>query len=176
MKSYRLGYRKGISSIVGIAALILIFIAIVAFLLTLLYRLADFTQSISKILEERAESESITRAVHGTWSYRDSSLTISITSQYPQAVLITGITIVFTDGTKLTLSKYNTTLDKLYATITKPNNKQTTTNLQLPIALGPGHTVEIQIPDNYVRNKKILTVTITLANPSTLVALPISQA
>lgn len=177
MKSCHQRYRGGISSIVGIAALILIFIAIVAFLLTLLYRLTDFTQSISKVLEERAENESIIRAVRGTWTHGNSVLTITITSQYPQATLITGLTIVFTDGTKLILSKYNTTLySESYMIVNKPNNKPVKTSLQLPITLGPGYTVTIQILNNYLRNKRVLTVTVTLANPSTLIALPLNQA
>lgn len=169
-------YRSGISSVVGIAALILIFIAIVGFLLTILYRLTDFTQTISRVLEERAESESIVRTVHGVWSNGDPFLTINITSQYPQAILLTGLTVVFTDGTKLILSRYNTTLNnESYVIITKPNNTYIKTNLQLPITLGPGHTITIQIPSNYLGNRRILTVTAILANPSTLVALPLNQ-
>lgn len=177
MRSCRQRYKHGISSIVGIAALILIFIAIVAFLLTLIYRLTDFAQSVSKVLENRAESESIVRTVWGAWSLRNSSLTINVTSQYPQAILITGLTIVFEDRTKLTLSRYNTSLDnKSYIVTIKLNNKQVVTSLQLPITLSPGHTVIIQISNDYLRNKKILAVTVTLANPSTLIALPLSQA
>lgn len=177
MRSCRQRYKSGISSIVGIAALILIFIAIVAFLLTLLYRLTDFTQTISRVLEERAENESIVRTVHGTWTRENSTLTINITSQYPQAILITGLTIVFTDGTKLILSKYNTTLyNESYVIIDKPGNKSVKTGLQLPITLGPGHTVTVQILNDHFRNKRVLTVTVTLANPLTLVALPLIQA
>lgn len=176
MKSCRRKCRGGISSIVGIAALILIFIAIVAFLLTLLYRLTDFTQSISKILEDRVESESIVKTVSGVWTHRNSILTINITSQYPQAILLTGLTVVFTDGTKLIFSKYNTTLDdESYVIVVKPGNELVKIDLQLPITLSPGHTVMILISNNYLESKRILTVTATLANPSTLVALPLSR-
>jgi len=176
LRSCRRRFESGISSIVGIAALILIFIAIIAFLLTVLYRLADFTQSVGRVLEEKAESESIIRAVRGTWSYDNSTITINVTSQYPQALLITGLTIVFEDGTKLILSKYNGTLDEgSYVAIIKSSSKQIKTGIQLPITLSPGHTTVIQVSSDYIRNKKVLIVVATLANPSTLVALPLTQ-
>ncbi len=169
-------FKHGISSVVGVAALILIFIAIIAFLLTTLYRLADLTQMMSESLRERAESESIIRVIHGVWTHENTLITINITSRYSQAILITGITIVFADGTKLILSKYNTSNNESYVVITKPDNTKTKINLQLPIALSPGHTVTIAIFNGHVRVKKILTVTITLANPSTLTTLHLNPS
>lgn len=174
MRSSHPRFKHGISSVVGVAALILIFIAIIAFLLTTLHRLADLTQMMGESLRERAEGESIIRSVHGAWLHEGTLLAVNVSSRYPQAILVTGVTVVFADGTKLILSKYNVSNNESYVIITRPDNTKTRSSLQLPIALSPGHTATIVILSDHLKNKDILTVTITLANPSTLTALPLN--
>lgn len=157
---------------IGIAALILIFMVIVSFMITLLYKLTEFTRYASAVIQSRAEGEAILKSVSGWWVVSGSSLIINTTSRYPQALLITTITVLFNDASKIIISQYNETLRDNPCVALKKSGREAIENpLKLPAVLGPGHPTVIIINISTSRSKEILTVTLTLSNPSTLVTL-----
>ncbi len=171
MKASRRRSRDGISSVIGVAALILVFIVIVSFLIALFYRLTEFAQHASAVIRSRAEGEAILKSVSGWWAVNNSNLIINTTSRYSQALLVTTITVLFNDASKIVVSQYNETLRDAYVVLKKPGGEAMKSPLKLPIALSPGHTTLIIINISTNGSKEVLTATLTLSNPSTLVTL-----
>jgi len=86
----------------GIIAILFIVSSII-----IAYMLIDFglrvqqeqIETLRKTYEVRVKAINIAKAVEGTWNYGIVFLTISITNNYVEPVTITGIVILYEDGT-----------------------------------------------------------------------------
>jgi len=56
-------------------------------------------ETLRRTYEVRIKAINIAKAVEGVWNYRGTHLTISITNNYVEPVTITGIVILYKDGT-----------------------------------------------------------------------------
>ena len=77
-------------------------------------------ETLRRTYEVRIKAINIAKAVEGIWNYRGVRLTISITNNYVEPVTITGIVILYEDGTYEVLKED-----------------------PLPYTLAPGETLEI---------------------------------
>ncbi|KSW12551.1 hypothetical protein CF15_07490 [Pyrodictium occultum] len=139
----RRGYRS-VGSIVGMVLIaVLVFIAL-GFSLVIISTFEKYGSLISAMLSERAASLAIAQSIQGWWLLQGGTLTVHLETSYPKTVLLTGVTVLWSDGSTTLMDQGNGTLSSVAITVKEPSGAVHNV-AGLPVALGPGYRLNITL-------------------------------
>ncbi len=162
---------KSISTIIGAAIALAVLIAFTTFFISTVSRTIEYVSELMDISLSKANVVNVAKSMEGKWVESNDSLVITLRSNYHEAVLLTGIIVVYSNGTYVIASRNNAVCSELMFANT--NGGSCPLSLQPPpIALGPGRSITITMP-KAPNNVSIVVVTVSI--PQAVVAIPLPK-
>ncbi len=161
---------KSISTVVGAAIALAILVAYTTFFISTVSRTLEYVSELTDVLFSKASVVNVAKSMDGKWIEDSDNLIITLRSNYHEAVLLTGVVIVYSDGTYVIASRNNATYSGL--TFADTNGGSGELSKLLPIALGPGQSITMTVPKQ-LNNVSIVTITVSI--PQAVVAIPLPK-
>ncbi|KSW12550.1 hypothetical protein CF15_07485 [Pyrodictium occultum] len=136
------GGSRAVGTLVGGVILALILLSILGVGILLLRFLDSYGQLASRLVKEKSKSPIVAKALDIFWSLDGSNLTIEIASRYADALLVTGVTVLWNDSSITMLDRLNSSGVRIVA---ESPDGSTYVADRLPVALGPGYRVNITL-------------------------------
>jgi len=164
---------RGVSTLVGVVVFALVFLLAASFLISYIARLTQFSLTLSNEIQGKAKNELIVKTVSGYWRLKNGTVEINLTSNYPEAILITAVVIVYEDGSYVIASQYG--VEPIETQILKCVEPclNTLSNTSLPIPLNTGHQLSVLVKG--VTPQEVRSVILTLSTPYTSLTLPLNR-
>ncbi len=165
---------RGVSTVVGMALMILLFLAMVATLIVYMQTIGETYRTLSTILETKLSSSTLSNSITAFW-YNDTygDIVINATNRFSRTVLITSIVTVF-ENLRIVASRHNQTLEGIEIHVYLPNGNEIYSNPQLPIPLCPGCLATINITKTRdVYEGKLITASLTLSSSPVVAVVPV---
>lgn len=160
---------KSISTVIGTAIALAVLIAFTTFFISTVSRTIEYISELTDISLSKASVVSIAKSIEGSWIESNDSLVITLRSSYHEAVLLTGVVVIYSNGTYVVASRNNMVYGELRFVNTNRDSDELS-KLWLPIALGPGRSITIVIPK---APNDVSIVVITISIPQAVVAIPL---
>jgi len=136
--------RRGVGTVIGAALLALLLLAALGFIYYLVSAMTEFYQELSGILGEKTGAPLLASGISGWWRQAGSTLQVHLENGNPAAVLVTSVTVLWSDGTVTVYDRNNATAPAFTATVAAPGGAATAAG-GLPLALGVSYTADIYI-------------------------------
>lgn len=162
---------KSISTVIGTAIALAVLIAFTTFFMSAVSRTIEHISELTYISLSKVDVVNVARSIDGSWIEDNDSLIITLRSNYHEAVLLTGLVIVYSNGTYVIASRNNVVCGEVRLVNTNGCIDELS-ELQLPIALGPGYSITITMP-KAPNNVSIVTVSISI--PQAVVTIPLHK-
>ncbi|MEM1643545.1 MAG: hypothetical protein QXV30_07040 [Desulfurococcaceae archaeon] len=162
---------KSISTVIGTAIALAILIAFTTFFMSTVSRTIEYISELTYISLSKADVVNVVKSIDGSWIEDNDSLVINLRSNYHEAILLTGLVIVYSNGTYVTISRNNV----MYGEVRFVNANRgidELSKLQLPKALGPGYSITITVPK---APNSVSIVTIVISIPQAVVTIPLHK-
>ncbi len=149
---------RAIATIIGGVLLAIALLTILALYYYLNAQQKIILNTLGQAIREKTTIQLLASSIEGYYTYRNSSLIITVVSRAPRAVAITSINILWSNQTLLSIDRYRT----INATLATTSGTATTIT-RLPVTIAPGDILKIVI------NNSTQPITIT-ASISTHIA------
>lgn len=167
----RRGAPRALGTVIGAVILAVLILAVLGFIYYLVSSTAEFYQQLAMVLEKKTSAPLIASGVDGWWRQVGDTLEIHLENGNPTAVLVTTVTILWSDGSSTVYDHYNATPPAFTATVTAPDGTSTAEN-RLPLTLGVAYTVDMEIETG---GKTADKVYVTLSASPVVAVLPLKN-
>ncbi len=147
---------RSISSIIGGVFIVIIMMLFMWLALATIDRIHSYIEDIANRLESLVKVNKIVNCIDSYWIYIENKTYIHIENGCGETVLLTGLAIVFRDGSYIIASRINKTFTNI--------------SLPYPISLGRNITISIDTID------KPVSVSISIATTSSITAIHVKEA
>ncbi len=162
---------RGVATVVGGVLLAIAIMGLIAFAVLMLDRVSQLENTMSQIAAEKAASRLQAESIVGWWwvgppHTSPNNLIVHLESRASQAVAVTGVAIVWSDGTHTIVDRENGSLAALGVAATITYRDGTSSSLDsFPIGLPPGAQLDI-VFNGYAAARKPVTVSVSLSGPT----------
>ncbi len=162
---------RGVATVVGGVLLAIAIMGLIAFAVLMLDRVSQLENTMSQIAAEKVASRLQAESIVGWWwvgppHTSPNNLIVHLESRASQAVAVTGVAIVWSDGTHTIVDRENGSLAALGITATITYRDGTSSSLDgFPIGLPPGAQLDI-VFNGYAAARKPVTVSVSLSGPT----------
>ncbi len=166
---------RGVGTVVAAALIAVALVAIIVFAYYMLDLLRSYQTSLAEIAGTKAAASLLAGGVTGWYLDSTTTLRIHLESSNPYTILVTTVSILWSDSTYTVYDPRNTPTASFTATVDTGAASYTVD--QLPIAMGPGYTVDIYI-DKTVLGKTgvdVKTVSVTLSASPVVAVVPLKD-
>jgi len=146
---------RSVSSIIGGIFVVIIIMLFMWLALATIDRMYSYIENMANRLESLVEINNIVNCMDSYWIYMENKTYIHIENGCGETVLLTGIAIVFRDGSYIIASRINKTFAN--------------TSLPYPLPLGKNITISINTID------KPIVVSISIATSSASTAISVKE-
>jgi len=166
---------RGVGTVVAAALIAVALVAIIVFAYYMLDLLRGYQTSLAEIAGTKAAASLLAGGVTGWYLDTTTTLRIHLESSNPYTILVTTVSILWSDSTYTVYDSQNTPNPSLTATVDTGATSYTVD--RLPIAVGPGYTVDIYI-DKTALGKTgvdVKTVSVTLSASPVVAVVPLKD-
>ena len=163
---------RAVGTVVGAVIIAVMVLLALGYMVYMFHTLTQAQEEMTSLLQRRAAAAAAAQAVTGYWRLdypAPGDLYIHVTSHYSQAIQVTGLVVVWSDGTTTVLDRFTGSLSavNVYAEVETTSGTQAYD--EFPIPLPPGANLTITMK-GYAANRKPLTVSIALSQPAATTA------
>ncbi len=159
---------RGLGSIVGAVILAVVLLAVIGFFIAVFRQVNTYTRAVMTLAEQRAAATLAAKSLVAWWRVdypATGDLYINATNTYSQTIVVTGVTIVWSDGSYTILDQHNGTLANIGVTAEVKTASTTSTYTSFPIPVPPGASL-ILVLNGYAVGRSPATVSIALTAAS----------
>lgn len=169
------GRRRGVATVIGGVLLAIAVMGLIVFAVLMLDRVSQLEDTLTRLSSERASSRLRAESIVGWWwvgspHTSPGSLLVHLESRASEALALTGIAVVWSDGSHTVVDRNSGSLSALgvSATITYRDGSTSTLD-SLPIGLPPGAKLDI-VFNGYAAARKPVTVSVSLSGSTLAVS------
>jgi len=135
--------------------------------------LSNYSQMVTRLSKERAQSTVIASSVDAVWSVSGSDITVQLESRYSRSILLTGIAILWSDSSLTIVDRWNGT-SNVNIVVEAPDGN-TYTVQGFPVGIGPGYRVNVTLT-GYASGRRPVTVQPIVGGSPSVIAVPAAAA
>lgn len=135
--------------------------------------LSNYSQMVTRLSKERAQSTVIASSVDAVWSVSGSDITVQLESRYSRSILLTGIAILWSGSSLTIVDRWNGT-SNVNIVVEAPDGN-TYTVQGFPVGIGPGYRVNVTLT-GYASGRRPVTVQPIVGGSPSVIAVPAAAA
>ncbi|BES80891.1 DUF2341 domain-containing protein [Pyrodictium abyssi] len=166
------GFRS-VGSLAGMVFLAVMIFMAIGFAFVVLSAFDEYSSVILAIMGERASMLGVTSSITGWWMIGGSDLLIHLETSYPKSLTLTGMAVLWDDGTVTIMDQGNATLYNVVMVVGKPDGTTYTVS-RLPVVLGPGYQVNITLA-GYASGREPVSISASLSASPAVAVVPIRR-
>ncbi len=163
---------RGVGTVVGAVIVAVMVLLALGYMVYMFHTLTQAQEEMLSLLQRRAAAAAAAQAVTGYWRLdypAPGDLYIHVTSHYSQTLIVSGLVVVWSDGTTTVLDRFTGSLSavNVYAEVETATGTQTYDEFPIPLPPGANLTITMQ---GYAASRKPLTVSLALSQPTATIA------